>query len=43
MRNINIQDHKKPDELKNRRLEWLLYLPGAVIISYGLWLSITLN
>jgi len=41
--NTSIQDQRKEDGFSNRRLEWLLYLPGAIIISYGLWLSITLN
>lgn len=43
MRYENIRDQKKSSGLKNKNLEWLLYLPGAIIISYGLWLSITLN
>ena len=43
MRNKTIKDQRKTTDLKNRNLEWLLYLPGAIIISYGLWLSISLN
>lgn len=26
---------------RQRNLEWLMYLPGAVIISYGFWLTLT--
>jgi len=43
MRNETIRDQRKPADFKARSLEWLLYLPGAIIIAYGLWLSITLN
>ena len=43
MQYTRIQDQRKPYGLKNKRLEWLFYLPGAAIISYGLWLSITFN
>lgn len=43
MRDLLIKDQRKSGGLKNKGLEWLLYLPGAIIISYGLWLSITLN
>jgi len=43
MRNNMIQDQKRPYHLKNKRLEWLFYLPGAFIISYGLWLLITVS
>lgn len=43
MRHTIIRDQRKPSAMKNKRLEWLLYLPGAIIIGYGLWLSITLN
>jgi hypothetical protein len=32
---------RKQQRYKNNRLDWLLYLPGALIISYGLWLSVT--
>ena len=39
-----INDLKKtPTSLWQKRLQRLLYLPGAIIISYGLWLSITLK
>ncbi len=43
MRHISIQDQRKPAGFKNKRLEWIFYLPGAILISYGLWLSITLG
>ena len=43
MRNNTIQDQKRPYDLRNKRLEWLFYLPGALIISYGLWLSVTIS
>ena len=43
MRHEVIKDQKHPDRFKTHGLEWLLYLPGAIIIAYGLWLSITLN
>ncbi len=26
---------------KQKTLQWLWYLPGAVILTYGLWLSLT--
>ena len=36
------------DQYRNRSrrlqpLEWLLYVPGACIIAYGLWLSLTVT
>jgi hypothetical protein len=43
MRQNRISGQRKPEDMKTKGLEWLLYLPGAIIISYGLWLSITLN
>ena len=43
MQHNRILDYRKSCNLKNKRLEWLFYLPGAAIISYGLWLSVTLN
>lgn len=43
MRQTTIHDQKKSYPFKSKRIEWLLYLPGALIISYGLWLSITLH
>ncbi len=43
MRNNTIRDRHNSSQFKNKSVEWLLYLPGAVIIGYGLWLSITLN
>jgi hypothetical protein len=29
------------DHTRQQPLEWLIYLPGAFIIAYGLWLSVT--
>ncbi|MDJ0882136.1 MAG: hypothetical protein QNJ56_10855 [Gammaproteobacteria bacterium] len=43
MRHQTLRDQRKTADSKYRSLEWLLYLPGAMIIAYGLWLSITLN
>ncbi len=43
MRQQTIRDQRKNGKLKLKGMDWLLYLPGAIIISYGLWLSITLN
>ncbi len=34
-------EQKRLNRTKQSRLDWLLYLPGAVILSYGLWLSFT--
>jgi hypothetical protein len=31
----------KKGPLRSGRLDWLLYLPGAIILSYGLWLTLT--
>lgn len=36
-----VQNQKKTYRLKNKRLEWLFFLPGAAILSYGFWLSVT--
>jgi len=43
MRQDTIRDQRKSVNLKSKGLDWLIYLPGAIIISYGLWLSISLN
>ncbi len=34
-------DQRRQHRSKQSRLDWLLYLPGAIILSYGIWLSIT--
>jgi len=39
MRHASTHDFKK--QHKKRLADWLLYLPGAIVISYGLWLSLT--
>ncbi|MDJ0833307.1 MAG: hypothetical protein QNJ69_07260 [Gammaproteobacteria bacterium] len=41
MQDQTIRDVKKTSGHKHKTLEWLLYLPGAVIMCYGLWLSVT--
>ena len=41
MQHQTLRDIKKASNHKQKALEWLLYLPGAVIICYGLWLSVT--
>lgn len=43
MRQVYIQDQRKKLNPLNKTIERLLYLPGAMILAYGLWLSITLN
>jgi hypothetical protein len=43
MRHSNIRDQRKSFNSINRRLERLAYLPGAVILGYGLWLALTVN
>lgn len=43
MRQVYIQDQRKKLNALNRTIEKLLYLPGAMILVYGLWLSITFN
>lgn len=40
MRHISTHDFKKHQH-KKRIPDWFVYLPGAIIISYGLWLSLT--
>ncbi len=41
MQDQTVHDLKKTTGYKHKSLEWLLYLPGAIIICYGLWLSVT--
>jgi hypothetical protein len=43
MRQIYIQDQKKKLNPINRTFQRLVYLPGAFIIAYGLWLSLTVT
>ena len=33
----------RKDTPRASRLEWLLYVPGAMILCYGLWLSLTVT
>lgn len=40
MRPIPIHELKKHQH-KKRIPDWFVYLPGAVILCYGLWLSLT--
>ena len=42
MRDYTSYDFKRESH-KKRLLDWLTYLPGAVIISYGIWLSLTVS
>lgn len=41
MRPVYIQDQRKKISPVNRTIESLVYLPGAIIIAYGLWLTIS--
>lgn len=43
MRHSNIRNQRKPFTPFQRRLERLIYLPGALILAYGLWLALNLN
>ncbi len=43
MREGNIRDQRKTLSALNRRLERLIYLPGALILAYGLWLVLTVK
>jgi hypothetical protein len=43
MRQQTILNERKIARPKLSLWEKLLYLPGAIIIGYGLWLSLTLN
>ena len=43
MQHSNLRDQRKPFNSFNRRLERLVYLPGALILAYGLWLALTVN
>ncbi len=43
MRHGNIRDQRKTLNPFNRRLERLMYLPGALILAYGLWLVLTVK
>jgi len=35
--------HGEREHPRHPSLEWLIYLPGAFIIAYGLWLSVTVT
>lgn len=41
MRQVLILDLRRKAVRRNTILDWLVYLPGAIIISYGLWLSVS--
>ncbi len=43
MKNDGYRERDQRDHPRLQPLEWLLYLPGAFIIAYGLWLSITVT
>ncbi len=43
MRQQPIRNHRKSYTPFNRQFERLLYLPGALILAYGLWLALTVN
>jgi hypothetical protein len=32
---------RRTDRPRKRIADWLIYLPGALILMYGLWLSLT--
>jgi hypothetical protein len=34
-------EQRRNNRSKQSRLDWLIYLPGAIILGYGLWLSLT--
>lgn len=42
MKHTDYQDHRR-EHPRLQPLERLIYLPGAFIIAYGLWLSITVT
>ena len=37
----SFQGYRKSSNHRKRLPEWLVYLPGAIILCYGLWLSLT--
>jgi len=41
MRQFDIHDERKNTHFAPRFLDKLIYLPGAVIMLYGLWLALT--
>ncbi len=43
MKNDGFRKNGERGHPRLHSLEWLLYLPGAFIIAYGLWLSITVT
>jgi len=43
MRHSNIRNQRKTHTPFNRRLERLIYIPGALILAYGLWLALNVN
>ncbi len=43
MKNGGYRDRNERSHQRLQPLEWLIYLPGAFIIAYGLWLSITVT
>ena len=36
-----IRDIRRHSRSRYRILDYLMYLPGAIIITYGLWLTMT--
>lgn len=34
---------RRPDRQRKRISEWLMYLPGALLMMYGLWLTLTVS
>jgi len=42
MKHSNYRHHRR-EHPRMQALEKLIYLPGAFIIAYGLWLSITVT
>lgn len=41
MRQFNIRNERKALALQARLVDKLIYLPGAVVMLYGLWLALT--
>ena len=41
MRQYSTTWTRKPGRSRKRITEWMLYLPGGLLLLYGLWLSVT--
>ena len=41
MQQFDIHDEQKNLAMRSRLVERLIYLPGAAVMVYGLWLALT--